>query len=595
MIRARRSLFSAKGLYLILAALLLIASIGVAVSCFQKGLFKFLTLDEALEAGRAHMIASDGFRGPEKVFGEEGLTHPPFFVGTLALLFRIIGETEAVARGFGLFLHILIAAILLRIYWLLGEGQSGFFKKMGLYLCLVLYCVNPLLVQHCLLVDADTTWTPFFTIAFVAVFAGFEKTKGRVYVGSRLLLGIFLAFAFLSKEMTPLFLVIAVVLYRLLNREWKKLAVDFVVMTLSAVAVTVLIDRIYKVTTGIPLEFFFRKQYQFRVGRVTPQFLQKVLKSLPLISRWPLFWTTVPFFVALACSLIAAFGRFWKEKRLRMVDFCLIAGLVVWTPFYFVKPSIDMMKYQHSCYSLFILAIVWNMLYLLEPHRESIVKTLSARAALIVPVCILVFAVFFVQYDRLGDYIYLLRSVPTAPAWRTFLASYFLPLGIVFGAVLVATAIFRRKLILISIFFASVFVSVPIALALDHNQQKKDYVTVESWLNYGETGLRETIDYLTPRLKEGSVVAMRNDVDYYIKYRHNIAVKSCDLGTAFGNPVWVLEFFKTSRFDYLVIDNVSQSYLRIKDSPMLLVLARYYRLDAVFGDFKIFAYKGRTV
>ena len=113
----------------------------------------------------------------------------------------------------------------------------------GVAFCL--YVVNPLLIQHSMLIDADTTGTAVFMALFAYLFIRFENRPTRSFVAERCLLAGVLTFAFLSKEITPFFIFVGLVFYRIFNREWMKLLKECFLIFLSSVLVAWLVWWIF--------------------------------------------------------------------------------------------------------------------------------------------------------------------------------------------------------------------------------------------------------------------------------------------------------------------------------------------------------------
>jgi hypothetical protein len=194
------------------------------------------------------------------------------------------------------------------------------------------------------------------------------------------------------------------------------------------------------------------------------------------------------------------------------------------------------------------------------------------------------------HYSGIGDYILWQWDHPEAPRYLHFLNLYYRPLAAAFGAGIVLCVLGRLKWVE-AILAVSLLFCAPVNAALNMNQTA-EYTTAESWMNYGEKGMKETVEYISQVVRPGSMVAIRDDILYYLNTRKNIkglkhqrlreVVTAKDLGL-------LEQFMASGVMEIVVMDRVSLLGLNEKNSAQGFALfGRYYYLDREIGSFKIY-------
>lgn len=574
--------------------LILTAAAGVfAVSVFHSA-GKPFTLDETDIALRAHLINREGAFPKGFVTGAaEALTHPPLYDFTVSVLFRWFGEREQPVRLFGIVCYLIVGLFSsLTLMRLVKPGNGTLWALGGLWAILLL---NPLMIQHAMLADADTTGTALCAALLVYGWIRTDHLRSWPYVVTRLPLAAVTAAMFLFKEGTPVLLFSGLAAYRLLNREFKKLLADLV-LTLGAGALLAWgIWSAYAHALGMDPARIYQSQSNLRYSLISRfAFLGKVFKALPTICRWPVFWNSAPLVAGLGLAMILRVGRFFRIKKLEPVDLLWLTGMAVWIPFLLIKPSIDMMKYQYPVYPLlFVAGIAGVMESVRSSGAERAALSVKAQAALWMAGTLLATALF-IYYFRLGDYILYLFQPRGRPAWVGFIQAYFAPLAIL-SAVGLGVGLWRKRAIpwLLAGAFA---VSLPIQAALDL-RQTADYTTAESWMNYGENGLVQTAEYLSSRIRPSTLTCLRKDVRYHLEALQGLPLsKNLDPRDLFRTPASRLadleDFLTRAPIDYVVTDPVSLLRLpedRVNDVSS--VLAGHFELDRAIGNFRIYRRK----
>jgi len=200
-----------------------------------------------------------------------------------------------------------------------------------------------------------------------------------------------------------------------------------------------------------------------------------------------------------------------------------------------------------------------------------------------------VFLILLLHYYLLGDYLLALWKPLSQHLNSHFLFYYYAPLFMVLSA---AAFISKKNDLPANLAVWLIILIVPINAALGLNQAKADYLTFEIWLNYGESGLAKTIEYLKNNVPDGAVISTRADLEYYLVYRYGIKIPlNIKPEKIFQAPDDILRaFFAESPVEYLVIDKIS---IMLAFNPLVPeLLNRYFGLQQQFGDFFIYKRKG---
>jgi len=566
-----------KDLKLIIA--LLAAGIAViSAVTFGSALHKVFTLDEVEEARMAEKINSMGpktFLPASEGGADEDLSHPLLYSYTNAVFYRLFGSSEPAFRSYGLFfycLSLLILILLIRLFF----SKDHF--RAALAIAVSLYLINPLLIQHSLLLNADNNISAFAIILYVYLFCLFEIKEKPGFVPSRLILALCVAFNFMCKEVTPCFLMFSVCVYRVMNREWRKLAADAVLNIGLGLAIFWGIWWAYCAASGTDIMAFIKFTAQRKSKKVMSiGFFMNQSRYFFMIWKWPIYWASAPFFILVFMSLAARARDFVREKILRPVDLIGISSMVMFAPFIFVKPSVDMMKYQYPDYPLFIFMIAWLVVPMLRQVPRNAENKIAVPA--VIYAAAVVFAAGTLWYYKLGDYITgLWMQLPPG-----FYLKYYSPILLAVGLSL----LLKRHLGWYRAVALGLLVSIyPVNAGLNINQTR-DYTTAECWMNYGEQGLKDTAAYLREHADKRWVIAARKDIEYYLNYRFRMGLKNTE-------PTYVFltrtsedleKFFQTTPIQYFVFDRISS--IQRANPDVMKILGKYFLVEKRFGDFVV--------
>ncbi|MDD5069502.1 MAG: hypothetical protein PHV17_02140 [Candidatus Omnitrophica bacterium] len=568
--------------------LLIFISIAFAISsaAFYSAIQKPLSLDETDET---NMGWQWGHLGPKAFVAQEKgglgieLSHALLYTFSHALVQLIFGGGHIPLRLYGLFHYLVSFCFLSLIICRLIPDKDH--KPFAVITCGLFYFLNPLLLQHSLVVNADNNILTTAILVFLYFFVRFESTelKSPGYYRQRLILAVLLALCFWSKELTPVFLFFGLFVFRLISAKPKRVLSDLVIIGFFGFVIFAFSWWLYCVFTGTDVFGFVKFTI---INKSKLAFSQNYFKGIYLKFfagfRWPIYWVSAQFFIVLISLIFNRIKYFMKNKSLQITDLFLFTGLSIWLPYQFFKPSIDMMKYQYPAYPLFIIFIVY---FLTKPGFELWRKIRSGH--LIVGLVLL--WLLSLHYYVLGDYILNLWQPLSNHLNNHFFIYYFLPSLLVVGIV----CLFSSKAKIFSNCLISLSLCVlPVNAGLLLNQAKAEYSTVEIWGNYGESGLAEAINYLSASVTPGSIISVRKDINYYLQYRAKIKLaKNIDprliLSLKDENASSML--FSKIRIDYLVIDKMTRF---ISPSPVILsLIGSNFVLDKKAGDFYIYKNK----
>jgi hypothetical protein len=233
-----------------------------------------------------------------------GMWHPPLYLYSLAVTRSMFGPADWSLRIAGVAWFAATAVVAWRV--------AGPFP-----LCILL--LAPLVAQGALYLDIDNTSLAFALILFGAAFVAAPRPHSARTVA---LLSAILFFAMWSKLTTPYIMLIAVLVFHGLNRNWRGLLQT---AAIGAIATAAFLGSyfLYCRLTGYPAEFMFDTTYVGKRG----SYLSTGGRSLvqPLHAIW---WNLIWFSPALALLFgLLTFERLqvlWRVRRAESIDFWVI-------------------------------------------------------------------------------------------------------------------------------------------------------------------------------------------------------------------------------------------------------------------------------
>ncbi|MCS6800988.1 MAG: glycosyltransferase family 39 protein [Chloroflexota bacterium] len=182
---------------------------------------------------------------------EYGLWHPPLYLYTLGLTFKLFGVSETTARLLGVATMMLTALFL---FLAVRAALSAHPNRDGFALwAVLLYVFNPLTLQSALLLDIDGTVLTVMVMLLVWLYLALRDAGWW----SRLAVGVAFAGALWAKMTTPFFFLGAVVVYRALQGRLDRGVAE--ALTIGSVGVALFLPSWWLVCfmTGMPFEMPF--------------------------------------------------------------------------------------------------------------------------------------------------------------------------------------------------------------------------------------------------------------------------------------------------------------------------------------------------
>jgi hypothetical protein len=311
---------------------------------------------------------------------------------------------------------------------------------------------------------------------------------------------------------------------------------------------------------------------------ITQYYLLRQLELFFVGLKWPFYWPSAPFFIL----VLAAFGRrvyiFIRQKKIKSEDFIFISSLFLFLPYQFIKPSIEMMKYQHPAYVIFIFLIIKYMADSVFMPADKPLPDYNDknRIAIAFLSCLVLGGAY---YYSMGDYIMRLWE----PLSLRFYIRYYLPMLV---GIFIFWILFRKWRIGRIILFSLLAFILPISAGLDLNQTRA-YTTSATWMNYGERGFREAVDYLRKNANPKILLIARKDICYYLNYRYDMDFPVYYTTTMIkeGNISKLDYTLSNIPIEYIVFDRIS--FLGRMKKEIIAVIDKYFFAEKHFGDFII--------
>ena len=488
---------------------LFLIAVSANIIAFKTVIRQPFNLDEFEESRMGWKFSQIGPRAfldvPE---GGECISHPLLYTFSHAAIQKVFGPEEVTLRLYGVS-HYLISLFLVFLIARKLIGTDTFGGRLGIAISCMMFISNPLLVQHSIIVNSDNNILTTMMLIFIYFFVSYEKVlehSRKTLVISRIKLGIIFALCLWAKIIAPALMLAGLVFSRILNRQNEKTLADILGIAVFGTGVFWLTWYIYCVLTGTDLFAFINFTF---VGKGSIVFSARHMDSIQKIFlasfRWPIYWVSAPFFILLiGIMLNRAFG-FIKKKKLAVADMILLSSVFVWVPFQFIKPNIDMMKYQYPAYPLFFIVIGYVVSRVANGVNKEDIFFFGKVESFLIPLG----GLLIYHYYKLGDYILVLIRPMSSFLNGHFLVYYYLPVFLVIALTVMAS---NKKNRMVNIVIAFVFFVITVNSALLVNQAKADYITAEVYRNYGEKGFRETVTYLQNKIDSGMVIAARWDI-----------------------------------------------------------------------------------
>lgn len=430
---------------------------------------------------------------------------PELYLQILVLSFRLLGESEAVARlpgiGSGL-LSIIMVFLLTRSF---SQGTS-LERLEWAALVGLLYALTPAVIQGALIIAIDNT---ILIPAVLFLCWSFAQHQREQRIQWAVLAALAMAISLWGRVTTPPVVAGVLSAYALVSRNrWKSKAV-----AIGALIAGALLFVISWYVYCLAMNRQFSGPFLYAWGAFTDkgssltavQVLNNVLQTTLWIGIFP---------VLLLLVVVYRRGRaFVKDRRVSLEDGFLLSGLGLLLGYLFVGGALfGYPKYQAPAIPLLC---VFSGIWLSREQREPVAPIFKNRdfAALLVLLACLI------QIIIMGDWIYILRyqireavaaMSPTYPEMLSRIGVKVILFCVACGG-LFAVAMrfsFKKSIGLLYIF------SIGSALGIALLQSVGGYHT---GYNYGGKGTIEAAEYVRERVPAESVVIAPSEVIYYLR------------------------------------------------------------------------------
>ena len=513
------------------------------------------------------------YRGEENKL-HSGLYHPPLYIYLLAGWFRLFGGGPAQARMFGALCALLQGWLALRILGdLLGEERVREWR----WLFWPLFLLNPYTLQTSAIPDIDSTvYGPLLLlVAWAAIRIGWRDGLWRQDAPSWreiALVALALTAALWAKLTTVCLLFPFLFLFLAPRLGWKKAVAVTAAISTAGLAGFFLTYRLYGALTGLDIAYTF----QFLGASVLgPGRLLSFRSNFLIMAPFMLRWTGLLPWLSVAVLLAAAARVWWRTRDPRALYAFWLLSLAAGSVVYYcgqVRAFGDApFKYAFVFWSLIAgapaLLVAW-----LQPRLPRALGLAGAAVFL---------AGLWVGAVDVQDL--LLRRGGVYPQ----ALSLWVPAGLAVAGLIAWIAGPRLRSAGVALLAGALLLHVGIQTGIAAYQSRVEYSTT---YDYGQSGLKQTADFIAARTTEQEIISSMKDVGFLAKRRYyeNYAALYDDASAA-----RLIEAWEAGRVSYIVFtEDIGQDALASKPALRDWV-AENADLAASFGNYRIYQPKAR--
>ena len=284
-----------------------------------------------------------------------------------------------------------------------------------------------------------------------------------------------------------------------------------------------------------------------------------------------LFFATPFFILMILVVFVNRTKLYFKNKKLEEIDFLVIVGLLIFLEYLIIGSYRTQDFPRYFSPMMFVFSVVFACYF--EMLRE--LKRNDLYAVVFVSVVVMVYAFLVLKDPLLID-----RIIFNTASIYKIMEETAMVTVLYFLSFVISYTIFRA-LKARSVFVLSIIVSLLIcSVYIDAIQVKADYATAYF---YGEKGMKDVIEYLTPHIDHNSTVVARKDVAYYLAVKEFYRLPE--------NPEELKKLINNKGIKYIII-NKEGYFTSRRYANTFKFIGEKYELKAQFGDFKIYAVGG---
>jgi 4-amino-4-deoxy-L-arabinose transferase-like glycosyltransferase len=504
-----------------------------------------------------------------KVFEENetasGLWHPTLYLHSLAISYSMFHVNEFSARIVGVLCMLVSAALV----YLISNRLLGL-RKLSI-LAVVLYLVSPLLVQGSLVVDIDNTiLTPLSLLFLYCVLLAEE---GGWNTKSILLVSVVLALCLWAKLFTAIILILSVVIYLLLKegvKAVKKVSV-FCVLALVLYSVSWLLYSTLNNYSECQTLYPFLHLYK----------ITKSQSGLSIMSMLKRAFTVVGWFFpqTLLVGVVVAYQRlreFKKDRKIGSIDLLIACGILLYTIYFISAPPWGFPRYQYPMVGMLCIIAAYSIRNL---KMDGILKTLVVSAGILLVYYLVLgdpFLSFYTMKETLLEY--------PSKAVQVYANMLLKPVLFLLPSILLFIILRNRKIAVESSLMLSLLIpALAAGIAVDVIQARADYST--NYL-YGETGLREALDYMSAMPEGASVLSQSKEIAFYLRNKDITMVFDRHM---LQNKTVFLELLEKQNPDYIAVRTVrSEADYNTAGQPEVKQILEGKYDKKTFGSFAVY-------
>ena len=324
-------------------------------------------------------FANAGFMSDRYDFSQReqwALWHPPLYLYTLGLAYKLLGVTELVGRSLGVVCTVLSALL---VGYIGRRIAAPFVANLTGLVAFALFLLSPLTVQSALILDIDGTVLLLFVTLLTALYIRHVQQPSSWDLP---ILTMVFALALWAKMTTPLGLLFAIVGYRTIERRplhgLREAAVVGIGGAALFLATYTLVVTVLQMPWGYPFATLWQEFTD--ASESTRQWRESIEKFVAAVS--PVAWWISPALLVLALAALVQRGRdFLEHRKPDVVDVILILAVGIYF-IYLIKLAGLFPKYHITAIPFVCLAAAWLVGRVVGQVR--LIDLLAWLAALIV-------------------------------------------------------------------------------------------------------------------------------------------------------------------------------------------------------------------
>ena len=414
-----------------------------------------------------------------------GRWYPPSYPYLIALPGRFFGVNQFTARAVNMSLF-LISLIL--VYGIASElfKKSKKAREIAMLACII-YSLNPLAVRGSMLIDVDGT---LLNVALLFVIYLLARDRLEVIPLKKIFIyAIALFMTFWAKTTTPTLLVGSLIMYRLLNRDRRKLLDVFKLVFLCSF-IFCAAWFLYSRAGSRPFSDIFLVPWSV----FKSYFIQgRSIKNWTMIARniWTVFIWCSPSFVILGLlSLIKIFKEKTVDNSLMSRRQFAFYGVIVFL-FYLVVGGVSHSFPKHHFAMMPVFSILISFLLVSDIHFD---RDLIRRIGVVVVLLIIY------NYYVIGDPLYMVNYalkeniiMSGGSSTPLFMTKAIIAFALLVLTIPIAYLFFAKEKIPKAYLLSLFSTALAFNISLTFIQLKADYNTVYC---YGARGVRETAEFV---------------------------------------------------------------------------------------------------